>query len=67
MNVDEAVPDADLAWERELVATMPQECVGKNIALVSVTKLLVYGGTIYQNYIETKIGVLGQERCLSRN
>lgn len=43
------------------------ETVGENIALVSVTKLLVYGGTIYQNYVETKIGVLGQERCLTRN
>mmetsp|Transcript_3984 Transcript_3984/g.8238 ORF Transcript_3984/g.8238 Transcript_3984/m.8238 type:complete len:85 (-) Transcript_3984:208-462(-) len=41
MNVNEEVPDADLAWERELVDTMPQECVGDNIALVSVTRLVV--------------------------
>ncbi len=37
----------DLAWERDLVPVMPQECVGYNIALVSVTRLIVENGTIY--------------------
>ncbi len=48
MNIDEKVPDVDLAWERELVPTMPQECVGKSIALVSLTWLLLHCGKIYR-------------------
>ncbi len=56
MNVDEEVPDADLAWERELISFMPQECVGDNIALVSVTRLMVLGGTIYQNCVKQRMG-----------
>ncbi len=56
MNIDEGVPDTDLAWEWELVSAMPQECVGDNIALVSVTKLVVYGGTIYANYMQRRVG-----------
>ncbi len=36
MNNYENVLDVDLAWERELVPTMLQECVGNNVALVSV-------------------------------
>ncbi len=47
MNIDEAVPDVDLAWERDLVPSMPQECVGDNIAHVSVTRLIVDWGAIY--------------------
>ncbi len=46
MNIDECVTDVDLAWERDLVPTMPQECVG-DIAHVSVTRLKVDHGTIY--------------------
>ncbi len=48
MNIDEQVPDEDLAWERELIPIMPQECVGNNIALVSINRLLVHCGTIYR-------------------
>ncbi len=48
MNVDPEVPDVDLAWEREVLTAMPQECVGDNIALVTVTRLLVHCGVIYK-------------------
>ncbi len=41
MNIDKEVLNVDLAWERELVSAMPQECVGDNVALVSMTRLLV--------------------------
>ena len=38
MNIDEWVPDDDLAWERNnVVHPTPQECVGKNVALTAVT------------------------------
>ncbi len=39
---------------------MPQECVGDNIALVAVTRLVVYGGAIYRIYVEKRIGFLEQ-------
>jgi len=48
MNIDEWVSDDDLAWERNFIPTMPQECVGENIALVSVVKLMVHAGAIYR-------------------
>ncbi len=47
----------DLAWEMELVPSMPQECVGNNIAHVSVTSLLVSFGQIYILGSYYKIGV----------
>ncbi len=62
MNVDEGVPDANLAWERELVSTMPQECDGNDIALVSITKLVVHGGTIYENHMVKEWAILDQSR-----
>ena len=37
MNVDERVPDDDLAWEKDRLVPGPQECVGENIALSAVT------------------------------
>ncbi len=42
MNIDEEVPDVNLALERELVFIMPQVCVGDNATLVSMTRLLVH-------------------------
>lgn len=48
MNVDKEFLDVDLAWKCELVYDMPQDCVGQNIAHVSVTRLLVHCGTIYR-------------------
>ncbi len=37
--------------------------VGDDITLVSVTKLVVQGGTIiYERYIEKKIGYFGNQR-----
>ncbi len=44
MSVDPEVPDVDLAWERESLPVMPQECVGDNITQVSVTSILVHCG-----------------------
>ena len=37
MNIDERVPDDDLAWEKDRLVPGPQECVGENIALSAVT------------------------------
>jgi len=65
MNVDETVPDADLAWERELVDTMPQECVGDNVALVTVTRVLVHSGTVYRFEQKRRMRFLEQQRYLA--
>ncbi len=47
MNVDKAFADVDMTWERDLVPTMPQECVGNYIAHVSMMRLIVDCGIIY--------------------
>ncbi len=45
MNIDKKAPDVDLAWERELLPTMLQECDGNNVALLSMTQFMVCFGT----------------------
>ncbi len=48
MNIDESDMDVDLAWEQELISSIPHECVGNYVAVVSVTQLLVICGKVYR-------------------
>ena len=44
MNVDEHVPDADLAWDRDNIPVMPQECLGERLTLVMMTCVSLAAG-----------------------
>lgn len=52
MNMSEEVPDADLAWERDLPIPNPQECVGNQVTLIGVVRLRVQNGQIYSRPME---------------